>query len=166
MTQACEQQARRPEVGVGVLIVRGNMVLLGKRLGAHGEGYYAPPGGHMEAGESIAQTARREVAEECGLVVTNVHLVSVGTYCWGENHYYVDVDVACEAPEGEPRNLEPDRCEGWHWYELEALPSPLFIVAQRIIASYKTGTILADIEMIYHQPYRYEGAEPKVSGQG
>ena len=158
MIQESDQQAKRPEVGVGVLILRGNMALLGKRLGAHGEGYYAPPGGHMEAGESIAQTARREVAEECGLTITNIKLVSVGTYCWGEHHYYVDVDVVCEALDGEPRNLEPDRCEGWNWYDLEALPSPLFIVVQRIIASYKTGIILADAEAIYRQPYQYPGA--------
>ncbi len=158
MFQESNQQAKRPEVGVGVLVMRGNMALLGKRLGAHGEGYYAPPGGHMEAGESIAQTARREVAEECGLAITNIRLVSVGTYCWGENHYYVDVDVVCEAPEGEPRNLEPERCEGWSWYDLEALPSPLFIVVQHIIASHKTGIILADAEAIYRQPYRYPGA--------
>ena len=142
----------RPQVGVGVLVMRGNKVLLGKRLGAHGAGFYAPPGGHIELGESIAQTARREVAEECGLEIEDIRLVSVGTYLWSGGRHYVDVDVVCQSPSGEPLNLEPDRCQGWNWYALDALPTPLFIVAQRIIASYLTGTILSDADTIYRQP--------------
>jgi 8-oxo-dGTP diphosphatase len=141
----------RPQVGVGVLVLRDNMVLLGKRLGAHGAGFYAPPGGHIELGESIAQTARREVAEECGLEIKDIRLVSVGSYLWSNNRHYVDVDVVCQAPLGEPLNLEPDRCEGWDWYPLEALPSPLFIVVEKIIESYRTGIVLADTETIYRQ---------------
>lgn len=42
----------RPKVGVGVLIVDGNKILLGKRKNAHGDGCWAPPGGHLEFGES------------------------------------------------------------------------------------------------------------------
>jgi len=156
LNSTTEQPAKRPEAGVGVLILRGSQVLLGKRLGAHGEGYYAPPGGHIEAGESIAQTARREVVEECGLEIVNIRLASVGTYCIGDNHYYVDVDVVCESLTGEPLNLEPDRCEGWAWNDLDAFPSPLFIVAQRIIASIQSGEVLTDLETVYCQSFRYE----------
>ena len=141
----------RPQVGVGVLVMRDNKVLLGKRRGAHGAGFYAPPGGHIELAESIAQTARREVAEECGLEIEDIRLVSVGAYLWSDGRHYVDVDVVCQAPRGEPRNLEPDRCEGWDWYPLEALPSPLFIVAEKIIASLMSGTILSDPDAIYRQ---------------
>ena len=141
----------RPQVGVGVLVMRDNRVLLGKRRGAHGAGFYAPPGGHIELGESIAQTARREVAEECGLEIEDIRLVSVGTYLWSDNRHYVDVDMVCRAPHGEPRNLEPDHCEGWDWYALDALPTSLFIVAERIIASYITGAILTDPDAIYRQ---------------
>jgi 8-oxo-dGTP diphosphatase len=142
-------------VGVGALVLRGGKVLLGKRLGAHGEGFYAPPGGHIEGGESIAEAARREVMEECGLEITDIRLVSVGSYRWGQDSYYVDVDIVCSACSGEPLNLEPDRCAGWDWYDLNNPPTPLFIVAERIIACYKAGVIAPDIETIYHQPYRY-----------
>ncbi|MHB9032061.1 MAG: nucleotide triphosphate diphosphatase NUDT15 [Anaerolineae bacterium] len=155
------QLLKRPEVGVGVLIVRDDKVLLGKRLGAHGEGYYAPPGGHIEAGESVAQTARREVREETGLEIADIRLVSVGSYCIGENHYYVDVDVVCQSYYGEALNLEPDRCAGWGWYDLDHLPQPLFIVAERIIASYRTGIVVADIDAVYRQPYRVEDEREK-----
>jgi len=142
---------RRPAVGMGVLVLRGNCVLLGRRLGAHGAGYYAAPGGHVEWGETLADTARREVREECGLEVENIRLLSVGTYIWGDDRHFVDVDVVCEAPHGEPQNLEPQRCEGWAWYKLDELPGPLFIVTENMLASFQSGEVLADLEQAYRQ---------------
>jgi len=143
---------RRPMVGMGVLVLRGDLVLLGKRLGAHGAGYYAAPGGHVEWGESLADTARREVREECGLEIQDIRLLSVGSYMWDAEQHFVDVDVVCEALHGRPRNLEPDRCAGWAWYKLDELPQPLFIVTENMLTSLASGTIAADLEAIYCQP--------------
>ena len=70
-------QPQRPKVGVGVLIVKGSSVLLGKRKGLAGAGTWATPGGHLEFGESWAQCAVREVHEETGLTVTDVRLGKV-----------------------------------------------------------------------------------------
>ena len=67
-------QPQRPKVGVGVLVVSGSSVLLGKRRGSAGAGTWATPGGHLEFGESWAQCAVREVQEETGLTVTDVRL--------------------------------------------------------------------------------------------
>jgi 8-oxo-dGTP diphosphatase len=136
---------------MGVLVMRGDRVLLGKRLGAHGAGYYAAPGGHVEWGETLADTARREVREESGLEIERIRLLSVGTYMWGDDQHFVDVDVVCEAPHGAPQNLEPHRCEGWGWYRLDELPSPLFIVTENMLASLRSGEVLADLEKAYRQ---------------
>ena len=57
----------RPKVGIGVLIVKDGKILLGERIGAHGSGLFALPGGHLEFGETFEETARREVEEETGL---------------------------------------------------------------------------------------------------
>lgn len=152
MERNADGSERRPLVGMGVLVMRAGRVLLGKRQGAHGAGYYAAPGGHIELGESLAETARREVAEECGLEIEGIRLLSVGCYIWDEDKHYIDVDVVCEAPHGEPVNLEPENCEGWAWYDLDALPSPLFIVTQNMIQSLRSGIVLADPDAIYRQP--------------
>ena len=143
----------RPLVGMGVLVMRGHKVLLGKRLGAHGEGYYAAPGGHVEFGESLAECARREIREECDLEIEDIRLLSVGTYIWGADRHYVDVDVVCQAPQGEPRNTEPENCAGWAWYDLEALPVPLFAVTENMIASLRSGCIVPGLEGICRQSY-------------
>jgi 8-oxo-dGTP diphosphatase len=142
----------RPLVGMGVLVMRGNRVLLGRRLGAHGAGYYAAPGGHVEFGESLADAARREVWEECQLRVEGIRLLSVGTYMWDDDKHYVDVDVVCEAPEGEPVNTEPESCAGWGWYALDQLPSPLFVVTENMIQSLISGQIVPALDVINRQP--------------
>jgi 8-oxo-dGTP diphosphatase len=45
--------AERPKVGIGLLLVRGNDIFLGKRKGSHAEGEYAGSGGHLEGQESF-----------------------------------------------------------------------------------------------------------------
>lgn len=119
--------AARPLIGVGVLVVREGRVLLGERRGSHGAGTWAPPGGHLEFGESVESCARRETLEETGLELerirqapyTNDHFVA-------EGKHYVTLFVAAEAS-GEPALLEPGKCAGWRWFPWSELPEPLFL---------------------------------------
>jgi 8-oxo-dGTP diphosphatase len=65
--------SRSPVVGVGVLVFRDRSaaeVLLVKRGRPPAEGLWAPPGGRIEWGETVAEAAQREVQEECALRVT------------------------------------------------------------------------------------------------
>jgi hypothetical protein len=64
----------------------------------------------------------------------------------------VDVDVVCEAPQGDPINLEPENCDGWAWYEQDALPSPIFSVTDVMLAALRAGIPPPDLEIIHRQP--------------
>lgn len=35
--------------------------------------------------------------------------------------------------EGEPKLLEPDKCEGWQWFDWDSLPEPLFPSVESLI---------------------------------
>ena len=66
------KEKNKPRVGLGVLIFNSkNQILLGKRIGSHGESTWAPPGGHLEFGESFEACATREAFEETGLKILN-----------------------------------------------------------------------------------------------
>jgi 8-oxo-dGTP diphosphatase len=115
-----------PRVGVGVVIVRDGMVLLGRRKGSHGAGQWSCPGGHLEAGESITACARREAAEETGLTLQTVTPAPYTNDVFAdEGLHYVTLFVVATAV-GEPRIMEPDKCENWSWHDWDSLPEPLF----------------------------------------
>ncbi len=58
-----------PRAAAGVLVVRGDTVLLLRRAHRPRVGFLDIPGGFMEAGETIEGAARRELREETGLAM-------------------------------------------------------------------------------------------------
>ncbi|MBI5793469.1 NUDIX domain-containing protein [Candidatus Uhrbacteria bacterium] len=117
----------RPKVGTAVIIVKDGNVLMGRRKGAHGEGTWCPPGGHLEFGESWEECVRRETMEEAGIEIQNVRFVgAVNNHepDWGT--HYITLFMQAEYLRGEVRNCEPEKCSGWEWFSWEQLPSPLF----------------------------------------
>ena len=66
-----------PRVGVGAVVLDGDRVLLVQRGGATLAGKWSIPGGLVELGETTAEAARREVAEECGLQIELVDVAGV-----------------------------------------------------------------------------------------
>ncbi len=134
----------RPRVGIGVMIVKDGKVLLGKRKGSHGEGDYAFPGGHLEYMESFEECARRETMEEAGIEIENVRFqILANVKAWKPKHY-VHINVIADWKSGEPRVMEPEKCEGWGWYDLDALPQPLFPTCATTFGAMKTGQIYFD----------------------
>ena len=121
-------EARRPEVGIGVIVLRDHRILLGKRRNAHGTGDWSPPGGHLEFGETPENCAIREVREETGLTIENARLGGVTNDIFlSEQKHYVTLFIIADCPAGTPELLEPAKCEGWVWYDWTTLPEPLFL---------------------------------------
>lgn len=120
-------------VGVAALIVKGNKVLFGKRKGNHGGGTWAPPGGHVEFNEDPKDTAIREVFEETGLKVTDPQFVTITNDIFKETHkHYITLYFLFKYESGEPKILEPEKCERWEWFEWDKLPEPLFITIKNL----------------------------------
>jgi 8-oxo-dGTP diphosphatase len=135
MLAAMVDEAQRPRVGIAVLVVKDGKLLLGKRRGAHGAGEYASPGGHLEHGESFEACAAREAREEAGIEIGPLRFLRVLNLTHYAPRHYVDVAFAADWLAGEPVVREPDKAEGWAWYDLDALPSPLFATLPTAIAA-------------------------------
>jgi 8-oxo-dGTP diphosphatase len=122
-------------VGVGVVIVRDGQVLLGKRMGSHGAGTWALPGGHLEFGETPEACARRETLEETGLRLRSVVPAAyTNDIMQAEGMHYVTLFVQAVPEPGEPQVLEPLKCEQWTWCDWSRLPSPLFLPLENLVA--------------------------------
>lgn len=137
-------QATRPKVGVGVMIFKEGKILLGKRKNAHGDGEYAWPGGHMEHMESFEETVRRETSEETGLKIENIKFLRLLNFKDYAPKHYIDILMVADWKSGEPIVMEPEKCEGWDWYDIDNLPEPLFKAEYSGIEAYKTGKIFFD----------------------
>ena len=140
-----DSPAQRPKVGVGVMILKDEKVLLGKRKGSHGEGEYAFPGGHLEYMESFADCARREVNEECGVEIENIRFQYLANITKYAPKHYTHIGLVADWKNGEPKVLEPEKSESWGWYDMDNLPQPIFEMCKLAVQCHKTGKNYLDV---------------------
>lgn len=92
-----------PLPAVGVICFRGDEVLLIRRGKAPRLGQWSIPGGRVEPGERLADTALRELREETGVEAELLGLVDVIDGVWPEHgRHYVLIDYAARWIAGEP----------------------------------------------------------------
>jgi 8-oxo-dGTP diphosphatase len=130
--------------GVGVVVCKADKVLVGKRLGSHGEGLYCFPGGHIEPQDGLKKhplgglgvCGEREVFEETGItcrvfspdhyradLFTTFDILSED----GMKMYVTAYLVAeylhgpLETARGRILGKESDKCEFWEWVDLDHL---------------------------------------------
>lgn len=117
-----------PRIGVGPFILRGSRILLGKRKGSHGAGEWSVPGGHVDKWETVEQAARREIKEETGLEDLEFirHMGYSENFFREADKHYATLYVAFVLKSGEAKLIEPNKCEGWEWFDLNSLPKPMF----------------------------------------
>lgn len=139
-------EKKKVGVGVGVMIMKDNKILLGRRhidpgkadSELHGEGTWTMPGGKLEFGESFEEGAIREVLEETGIQLNELKLMCVNN---DKNEYahFVTIGFFSDNFNGEPKIMEPDEIVEWKWFGLDDLPSPLFPPSANIAENYRKG---------------------------
>ncbi len=109
--------------------------LFGRRLAVHGNGAWAPPGGHLNFGEMPRACAVRELYEETGirLMPNDFHVIGFTNDVFNDRHY---VTIHCHAKLNywvQPKEMEPDKCSAWYWLNLSFLPDNLFLPARNLL---------------------------------
>jgi ADP-ribose pyrophosphatase YjhB (NUDIX family) len=144
--QAAEERAARERaigrfrtvVGVHVLLLRDDRVLLGRRAGTgYADGMWHLPSGHLEAGESVVDTAVREAREEIGVAVRPEDLTFAHVSHLAPER--VNVFFVAEKWAGEPYNAEPHKCSEIAWWPLRELPSGMLGYPAAAIAAILGG---------------------------
>lgn len=98
----------RPLVGVGVVAVKDGRVLLIRRAKPPRAGGWSLPGGRQRLGETVRETARRELREETGVEAEVTALLDVVDSITRDDegaiaYHYTLVDFLAEWRGGAPR---------------------------------------------------------------
>jgi 8-oxo-dGTP diphosphatase len=96
-----------PIAGVGVVVVKGDKILLVKRGKEPSQGRWGLPGGAIELGETVAQAAEREVDEECGIEIEIRDVIEVIDRVIPDDdgqirYHYILIDLLAKYRRGDP----------------------------------------------------------------
>lgn len=106
-----------------VILEDHNKILLTRRFNTGWEdGKYTVPSGHVEPNETPLHTAVRELKEEVGVdtKLEDLELVHVDFF---DN--YIHLYFKTTKWIGEPKNMEPDKCDEIKWASYDELPDNL-----------------------------------------
>ncbi|OWR28996.1 NUDIX hydrolase [Saccharibacillus sp. O23] len=117
---------KRVSVAHVFLIREGRILLLKRQNTGHEDGLYGLPAGKIERGETAPAAAMREVREECGVTIEPANLRMTGVWQIGASEEgedeRIDFFFETECWDGEPVNLEPDKCAELYWCPADELP--------------------------------------------
>lgn len=123
-----------PRVGVAIIVYKERRILLTRRQGAHGAGTWAPPGGHLDFGETPADCAAREAMEEVGVEIGPPRFRAITNDVFtAEGKHYVTIWMEAEWAAGEPRVASARELTEVAWFGWDALPSPLFLPLEHLV---------------------------------
>lgn len=106
-----------------VFFVRDGKILLSKRKNTgYMDGKYSVPAGHIEDSESITHGTIREIGEEVGVRLVEGDMKMVHVMHRKENDIRMDFFFVVKHWEGEPTNVEPEKCEELRWFKTNHLP--------------------------------------------
>lgn len=110
-------------LGVNVAVLRENTILLTKREDFE---VWCMPGGAVEAGESLAEAAIREVREETGLIVRLTRMVGIYSRPhWKQHAGQYHILVFAAEPIGGTLHAQPDEVVDLDFFAPDQLPDPL-----------------------------------------
>lgn len=114
--------------GASVIIYKDKKILLQQRKDNKCWAYH---GGHVEIGEKVEDTAKRELMEETGLTALSLELFGVFSgpelryvYPDGNEVHIIDIVYLCDDFEGEMRRQSSEVLE-LKWFDIEEIPEKL-----------------------------------------
>lgn len=124
---------KQVRVGVGVLVWKEGQIALIKRDGKYGSGTWAPPGGHIEFGESAVDAAIRETMEEIGVEIRNTKILGfTEDLSAAYDTHYITIWTKADLASGNLKSKDIEFTESG-FFDINNLPEPLFISFKNLL---------------------------------
>ena len=132
----------KPDIHVDVhlVLLREGRILMGERRNTvFASGEFHVPAGRLEADETIVDGLIREAWEETGITILpeDVDLAYVLHFRGKSDR--LSMFFTATRWSGEIENREPDKCAGWIWIPVDALPANTVPYARKAIADIVAG---------------------------
>jgi 8-oxo-dGTP diphosphatase len=127
-----------------ILAKDGKTLLLRRKNTGYEDGNYGLVSGHADGDEPARVATCREAAEESGLVLRPENLRFAHCMHRRQDDERIDLFFTTDKWEGEPRNMEPEKCDDLSWFPLDNLPPNIIPYIRQAIESYQKGIFYSE----------------------
>ncbi len=136
----------RVRVAVYLVLEKDGKYLFAQRKNTdYREGFYSLPAGHVDPGELPTEAMIREAKEEIGVTIASSDLIFL--HAMYRKDVYVNYFFTATKWQGEPTNMEPEKCGDLRWATLaelgdkvvEEVAAALLLIKQGIVFSEMSG---------------------------
>ena len=119
-----DKERHKVFVACYLFLRKGSKILLLRRYKTgYQDGNYTMVAGHIEKGETAPVTMKREAKEEVGIDIALDELRVVHVMQRkNPDREYVDFYLTADKWKGEPKNMEPNKCDDMQWFDMGKLP--------------------------------------------
>ncbi|MFA5946954.1 MAG: NUDIX domain-containing protein [Patescibacteria group bacterium] len=136
-------------VAVYMILERDGQIFLMRRANTgYMDGMYGLPAGHHDGGQTLREAVAREAHEELGITIKPEDAEFVFTLHrpFATDGDRVDAYFRIKAWEGEPKNIEPEKCDDLGWFGYDALPDNLISKLKIVFEGMKNGEHYAEVD--------------------
>ncbi len=131
---------------VYLILIKDNKILLSRRYNTgYRDGEYSLPAGHLDGAETFKQAMVREAKEEIGLILDEINLKLAHTMNRRiPNNERIDLFFIARKWQGQPKIMEPEKCDDLSWFDLNNLPKETIPYIKQAIDSFLNKIIYSE----------------------
>ncbi len=131
---------------VYLLLIRDDKILLLRRNNTgYEDGKFSLIAGHAEESEPLRQAMVREAFEESGIRLDPEKLILRVVLHRKTDREQVGFFFEATEWNGEPRNMEPEKCSELRWFPLDQLPHDVIPYIARAVECYRNNILYDEI---------------------
>ena len=129
-----------------LILIKDSKILLLRRFNTgYEDGNYSVVAGHLDGDETFIQAMVREAKEEAGIDIksNNLEVVHV-MHRKCPNEERIDFFIQAKSWVGEPKIMEPHKCDDLSWFEIDNLPNNVIPYVRQAIGRIRNNVLYSE----------------------